>query len=47
MEGGPDCWDQSLEGLIQERKGGTQVENDCLKQVMMVLHPVGGDDAVP
>lgn len=47
MEGGPHCWDQSVEGLNQERKGGTQVGKGCLKQVMMELHPVRGDDAVP
>ena len=38
MVEGPHCWDQSLEGLNQERKGGTEMGEGCLKQVMMVLH---------
>jgi hypothetical protein len=55
MEEGPHCWDQTLEGLNQERKGGTEQERKggtevgkvCLKLVMMVLSPVRGDGAVP
>ena len=47
MVEGPHCWDQTLEGLNQERKGGTEMGEGCLKQVMMVLSPVRGDGAVP